>query len=89
MLKTNNKIYRSILVFKLTDFWGGSYEIWNMSRETCDPIISWIALGMKESGNYLDNADYATYPFFSYTEHNPIWELFSPSERFYRFNDCE
>lgn len=103
-----------------------------MSKETSDPVINWIALGMKESGNYLDNADYATYThtlstkaektayalqyisenrsefwnvshlvkkircnfasgqfgsatysFYSYNEHNLIWELFSPWGKHY------
>ena len=49
------------LIWKLTELWAGSYEVWNMSKETSDPIINWIALGMKESGNYHDNAAYVTY----------------------------
>lgn len=122
----------TVLTWKMTDLWAGHYEIWDMSKETSDPVINWIALGMKESGNYLDNADYATYThtlptkaektayalqyisdnrgefwnvshlvkkircnfasgqfgsatysFFSYDEHNLIWELFSPWGKHY------
>lgn len=122
----------TVLTWKMTDLWAGNYEIWNMSKETSDPVINWIALGMKESGNYLDNADYATYThtlstkaektayalqyisenrsefwnvshlvkkircnfasgqfgsatysFYSYTEHNLVWELFSPWGKHY------
>lgn len=51
----------TVLTWKLTDLWAGSYEVWNMSKETRDPIINWIALGMKGNGNYHDNTDYATY----------------------------
>lgn len=125
-------IFCTVLTWKMTDLWAGHYEIWNMSKETSDPVINWIALGMKESGNYLDNADYATYThtlptkaektayalqyisdnrgefwnvshlvkkircnfasgqfgsatysFFSYNEHNLIWELFSPWGKHY------
>lgn len=43
------------------ELWAGSYDIWNAARETCNPAINWIALGLKGNGGWNDNWDYVTY----------------------------
>lgn len=51
----------TIASLALTDLWAGSYELWNMAKETSDPAISWVALGLRGEGNYYDNRDFASY----------------------------
>ena len=51
----------SIGSWGLTDLWAGSFDIWNAAKETCNPTINWIALGLKGNGSWNDNWDYVTY----------------------------
>lgn len=47
--------------WKLTDLWAGNFDIWNTAKETCNPAISWIALGLKGNGGWNDNWDFVTH----------------------------
>lgn len=51
----------AFVFWRLTDLWAESYELWNMAKETSDPVISWVALGMGGNGNWMDNREYAAY----------------------------
>lgn len=51
----------SLISWGLTDLWAESYEIWNIAKETSNPAINWVALGMKGNGDWTDNWDYVTY----------------------------
>ena len=54
-------ILLSIVSWGLTDLWAGSFDIWITAKETCNPAINWIALGLKGNGGWNDNWDYVTY----------------------------
>lgn len=47
-----------VVTYLLTGLWAESYEIWQSAKDTCEPVIDWIALGLKGNGSYLDNLDY-------------------------------
>lgn len=51
----------TVVFLGLIDLWSGSYEIWNKAKETSDPIINWVALGMKGNGSWEDNQEYVSY----------------------------
>lgn len=51
----------TIVVNGMILMWAQTYEIWNSAKVTSEPIIDWVALGMKGEGNYYDNRDYAAY----------------------------
>ncbi len=51
----------AIVSWKSVDLWAGTYDIWNISKQTSNPAINWVALGMKGNGGWNDNWDYVTY----------------------------
>lgn len=51
----------AIITLTLTNFWAGSYEIWNKAKETGNPAINWVALGLKDNGDWTDNQEYVAY----------------------------
>lgn len=51
----------SLAVYGATTLWAGNFEIWKVAKETAEPVIDWIALGMKGHGSYGDNLDYIEY----------------------------
>ncbi|MCM1119845.1 MAG: hypothetical protein NC543_10880 [bacterium] len=50
-----------IATYELTSLYAGNYAIWGTAKETSEPIIDWIALGMKGNGNYESNLEYFQY----------------------------
>lgn len=38
--------------------WANSYEITKEASETANPVISWVALGMKEDGSWTNNTEF-------------------------------
>lgn len=54
-------ILGAIAAYESTSLWAENYAIWNAAKETSEPIIDWIALGMKGNGSYTSNLDYIHY----------------------------
>ena len=42
----------------LIDRWAESYEITRLAQETADPILAWIALGLKGDGSFYQNREW-------------------------------
>lgn len=51
----------AIAAYGLTSLYAGNYAIWETAKETSEPIIDWIALGMKGDGSYGNNMEYIQY----------------------------
>lgn len=51
----------SLGTYGMTTLWAENYEIWEEAQETCEPVIDWIALGMKGDGSYGSNLEYIYY----------------------------
>lgn len=47
-----------VLAYIIIGQWANTYEISQLARETHEPAIDWIALGMKGDGSWSDNSDY-------------------------------
>ena len=47
-----------VLIYGILNWWAGSYEITEAAKENGEPVISWIARGMKGSGNWEDNQNF-------------------------------
>lgn len=45
----------------LSNWWAGSYEITQIAKETSEPVIDWIALGMKGDGSWEGNKEFVLY----------------------------
>lgn len=41
--------------------WADTYEISRLAKETHEPVIGWIALGMKGNGSWSENREYIQY----------------------------
>ena len=48
-------IVAGYLVFEC---WACTYDAYVLSKEVSDPILSWIAIGLRGKGNYVDNVDF-------------------------------
>ena len=44
----------------LLEVWAGQYEDYTLSKNTCEPVISYIALGLTEDGSFAKNSDFNT-----------------------------
>lgn len=53
--------FSTAIAYALTSLWAGQFTIWEMQKSTSDPIIHWIALGMKGNGSWGDNREFVTY----------------------------
>lgn len=51
----------AIAIYELSSLYAGNFAIWETAKETSEPIIDWIALGMKGDGSYISNKDYSQY----------------------------
>lgn len=51
----------TLIGYELTSLWAGNFAIWNAAKETAEPIVDWIAIGMNGSGSYPDNQEYILY----------------------------
>lgn len=51
----------AIAMYGLTSLYAGNFAIWESAKETSEPIIDWIALGMKGEGSWGSNPDYILY----------------------------
>lgn len=51
----------AIVSWKSVDLWAETYDIWNTAKQTSNPAINWVALGLKGNGGWNDNWDYVTY----------------------------
>ena len=43
--------------------WANSYEITKEASETANPVISWVALGMKEDGSWTNNTEFVDHMY--------------------------
>jgi len=43
--------------------WANSYEITKEASETANPVISWVALGMKEDGSWTNNREFVDHMY--------------------------
>ncbi len=43
--------------------WANSYEIAKEASETANPVISWVALGMKEDGSWTNNREFVDHMY--------------------------
>lgn len=50
-----------VSMYGLISLWVGTYEIAQLAKETSDPAINWIALGMKGNGGWEDNKEFSLY----------------------------
>lgn len=44
--------------YEMTTLWAGHYEIWETAKKTEEPVIAWIALGLKADGSWSGNQEY-------------------------------
>ncbi|SCX04888.1 hypothetical protein SAMN02910339_00750 [Lachnospiraceae bacterium YSD2013] len=50
----------SVAIFVvLINVWSSSYSIYNESKKSANPLISWIAIGMVGDGSWLSNREFA------------------------------
>ena len=47
-----------ICTFFFLECWVGAYEITRLAKETSDPIIAWMALGLKGEGNFYSGQEF-------------------------------
>lgn len=47
--------------YGMTTLWAENYGVWGMAKETGEPILDWIALGMKGEGNWGSGREYLDY----------------------------
>lgn len=51
----------AIATYVATSLWAGHLPLYEAAKETSEPIISWIAIGMKGNGGYMDNRFHIIY----------------------------
>lgn len=51
----------SLTAYGATTLYAQNFEIWNEAQESAEPVIDWIALGMKGNGSWGDNREYIEY----------------------------
>lgn len=47
--------------YGLTSLYAEGFPLWEAAKETSEPVINWIALGMKGEGSWSSNPDYILY----------------------------
>lgn len=62
----------TIIVYGLTSLWAEKFTIWEAAKNTSEPIIDWVALGMKGNGSYGDNLDYINFVTTLSSKHEKI-----------------
>lgn len=54
--------FTAFLAFYLgMNLWADSYDVTGRAKVTANPVISWVALGMREDGSYINNKEYVDY----------------------------
>ena len=54
-------LFFAIVVQGMTTLWASNYEIWEGARQTGEPIVNWIVIGMNGDGSYYDNRELTNY----------------------------
>lgn len=64
--------------------WANSYEITKEASETANPVISWVALGMKEDGSWTNNTEFVDHMYEFPPDRknsNTVWNIFAKTDR--------